>query len=501
MQENSIRFKKVLLLITVCFAIIMGDTLTVNADQGKVIDNSLYVKIYSTKCKCWTAHNSVYGGHSEVSPDCFFAWTGKPICPNVLIKDGNYTLKEGVDYTITYANNVDIGSGKVIVKGKGEWEGTSEYEFSIHAVQLDEGKRFTFNLSKKTFTADGTKKDPKVVSIKDNWRGVYLKEGVDYEVRGYLDDVYAGTGSVCILGKNNYEGVGWTGSRGLYFSCAIPYTINGISLENADIRLKKTVYTYDGSAKTPTVTAKYKGKKLVKGKDYILRYRNNEDDGTAYVYIVGKGIYTDTVKMSFVILPYNSGMDAVYGDGTFISKKCVYGITDEDDREVELCCPATKNIKNLKVPATITCGGIKYKVTSIGHKAFYKNKKIETLEVGNNVKNIENYAFYACTKLKSVKFGAKLDLIGSSSFRKCTKLTSVTLPKNLDELGKNAFYGCTKLKTITINAKSVVDIDEGAIKNISKKAVIKVPAKHFKRYKKIFKPRTGFRKTMRIKKK
>ena len=71
----------------------------------------------------------------------------------------------------------------------------------------------------------------------------------------------------------------------------------------------------------------------------------------------------------------------------------------------------------------------------------------------------------------------------------------------MEELGKNAFYGCKKLKTITINASSVIDIEENAIKGISKKAVIKVPSKHLKKYRKKFKTNTGYKKTMKIKKK
>ncbi len=154
------------------------------------------------------------------------------------------------------------------------------------------------------------------------------------------------------------------------------------------------------------------------------------------------------------------------------------------------------------IPATIKCEGITYKVTSIGQKAFYKNTKIKSVEVGNNVTSIENYAFYGCKNMASLNFGKKVEVIGSSAFRKCTKLTAVTLPKSMEELGKNAFYGCSKLKTITINANSVIDIEEGAIKGISNKAVIKVPKKHYKKYQKKLTSRTGYKKkTMKLKKK
>jgi hypothetical protein len=47
----------------------------------------------------------------------------------------------------------------------------------------------------------------------------------------------------------------------------------------------------------------------------------------------------------------------------------------------------------------------------------------------------------------------------------------------------------------------VIDVNDNAIKGISKKAVIKVPSKLVKKYKKEFGSKTGFKKSMSIKKK
>ena len=233
-----------------------------------------------------------------------------------------------------------------------------------------------------------------------------------------------------------------------------------------------------------------------------MSYKDNINDGAAYVIITGTGIYEGAVSMSFTILPHSAGKESVYDKGdTLISGNYVYEVTDDEDFEIELSSTSNKNISNVVIPATVKSDGITYKVTSIGEKAFYKNAKIKKVTIGNNVESIENYAFYGCKNITSVKFGKNVELIGSSSFRKCTKLTSITLPKSMEELGKNAFYGCKKLKTITINAGGVIDVEENAIKGISKKAVIKVPAKYLKKYKKEFKSKTGYRKTMKIKKK
>lgn len=342
------------------------------------------------------------------------------------------------------------------------------------------------SLSFNTYIADKTAKYPEVIV---NYNGNILVNGTDYEVT-YEKNTDAGIATAIITGIGKYGD-----------AVKKEFTINGISMEDVDISLKKTIYTYDGSAKTPTINATYNGTKLVNGLDYILSYKNNQDDGTAEVIVTGKGMFVDAVSLTFVILPYNSGMDSVYEEGTLIDGNFVYGITDDEKNEVELCCPAKIDLKKIQIPATISdADGKIYTVTSIGEKAFYKNKKISSIIIGNNIKSIEDYAFYGCNKINKIVFGKNVEIIGNSSFRKCTKLSSIVLPKSLDELGKNAFYGCSKLNSITLNSNSVIDINTNAIKNVSKKVVIKVPKKLIKKYKKEFTRKTGYKNTMVIKK-
>ncbi len=79
----------------------------------------------------------------------------------------------------------------------------------------------------------------------------------------------------------------------------IEYTAKNIS--DCTITLSKTSYTYDGSAKKPTVTVKSGSTKLTEGTDYTVSYSNNTNVGTATVTITGKGNYTGSVKKTFTI--------------------------------------------------------------------------------------------------------------------------------------------------------------------------------------------------------
>ncbi len=60
---------------------------------------------------------------------------------------------------------------------------------------------------------------------------------------------------------------------------------------------------YTGKALKPSVTVKDDDKKLIKGTDYTLSYKNNTKPGKATVTITGKGNYTGTKTVTFNIVP------------------------------------------------------------------------------------------------------------------------------------------------------------------------------------------------------
>lgn len=62
-------------------------------------------------------------------------FTGSPIEPNVIVTYGEgaekSTLEEGKDYTVEYEDNTDVGVGKAMIAGKGDFAGTKTVEFNI----------------------------------------------------------------------------------------------------------------------------------------------------------------------------------------------------------------------------------------------------------------------------------------------------------------------------------------------------------------------------------
>ena len=167
---------------------------------------------------------------------------------------------------------------------------------------------------------------------------------------------------------------------------------------------------------------------------------------------------------------------------SYTVNKLKYKVTNADMKgsgTVTLTGTTKKKAKltKLTVPKTVKINGAVFKVTAIGTKAFNKFTKIKTVTIGDNVKTI-----------------------GTSAFAGNTALTKVTIGKGVTKIGKSAFSGDKKLKTITIKSKKLKSVGKNAIKSIDKKATIKVPKAQLKNYKKLFSSKTGFKKTMKVKK-
>lgn len=140
------------------------------------------------------------------------------------------------------------------------------------------------------------------------------------------------------------------------------------------------------------------------------------------------------------------GTKLIVGTNTFV-------VTNVKAKTVSYKATKNKKAAKITIPATVKSGKQVYKVTTIADNAFKNNKKIKTVVVGKNVRTI----------------------------------------------GKKAFYGCKNLKKITVQSSIIKKVGAKAFKGINKKAVIKVPSKKYKAYKKVFKGK-GQVKTVTIKK-
>lgn len=108
------------------------------------------------------------------------------------------------------------------------------------------------------------------------------------------------------------------------------------------------------------------------------------------------------------------------------------------------CVGAKKSKANVKIPSTVKIKKKTFKVTEIASNAFYKDKKLKKLTIGNNVKFVRTSAFEACKNLKSVTVGKKAQVIYKNAFKNCKKLSAITLKQNYIKIYKSAFSGIAK---------------------------------------------------------
>lgn len=131
-----------------------------------------------------------------------FTKTGVAVKPKVTVKDGTKVLTVNTDYVVRYKNNINSGTGSVVVSGRGKYTGSATKTFKIVEPEIKDISKCTITLNKETFSYTGKEIKPQVTVKYGN---TVLKIKTDYNVR-YTNNVTAGTGTVVISGIGNYEG-------------------------------------------------------------------------------------------------------------------------------------------------------------------------------------------------------------------------------------------------------------------------------------------------------
>ncbi len=208
-------------------------------------------------------------------------YTGNSISALPVITYNGATLTKGTDYTLTYSNNVNVGTGTVTIKGQGNFKGTTSKTFSISARAMTDTS--VANVSSQTYTGN-------VISplLTITYNNKTLKKDTDYTL-SYSNNINAGTATITITGKGNF-----TGTTSKTFSISAR-AMTDTSVANVSSQ------TYTGNVISPLPTITYNNKTLKKDTDYTLSYSNNINAGTATITITGKGNFTGTTSKTFSI--------------------------------------------------------------------------------------------------------------------------------------------------------------------------------------------------------
>lgn len=110
-----------------------------------------------------------------------------------------------------------------------------------------------------------------------------------------------------------------------------------------------------------------------------------------------------------------------------------------------------KNIKKLTIPATVTIQKVKFKVTEIGSKAFKKQKKLEKVIIGSNVKKIGSQAFYGAKELENITIKSKgINSIGKNAWKGISSKAEIRVPKSKLNSYTRLFRGKGQAKSVKI---------------------------------------------------
>ena len=240
--------------------------------------------------------------------------------PAPVVTFNGMTLVKGTDYSVSYENNVNVGTATATVTALAN---STKYSGSASK---------TFSITKKALTVKA-----------DNKSVTYGDEAPQYTVSydGFVNNetkaVLGGTLSLTCSYVKNQSGVGTydiTPSGYTSDNYDITFT-NGTltvgtkALENsfiADI----DALTYTSEAQTPAPVLTFHEMTLAAGTDYTVAYSNNTNAGTATVTCTGQGNYSGQAQKTFTINP------ATLTSVTLAQTEFMYNLYDPQPQTAEI---------------------------------------------------------------------------------------------------------------------------------------------------------------------
>ena len=217
-----------------------------------------YTPVISIANAVITCDSATYNGQTQVAT-------------NIVVTLSGSTLVSGTDYTISNNDGgINAGNYTFTVNGIGNYSGSKNGTFTIGKV-----------------TPIVTTPTAKVLTYNGSAQELVNAGSTDYGTLKYSSD---GTSySTSIPTATNY------GSYTVYYKVEGDSNVNDVAPATvqcsinekqvtATVELSQSTYTYDGTAKEPTVTVK-DGSTVIDPSEYTVTYSNNINAGTATVTI------------------------------------------------------------------------------------------------------------------------------------------------------------------------------------------------------------------------
>lgn len=257
-----------------------------------------------------------------------------------------------------------------------------------------------------------------------------LREGVDYKITSYDNNVNAGEAAINIEGMGNYKK-----------STRVPFVIEPADITGGEVTGVKgapVVTLVDLTGETEEKVT------LTAGVDYEVSYDEEDritENGKEKVRTVikGKNNYKgETAAYLDMEIEAGTEVELPVGNGSITVKK----IWNADKTQATITVESSRDISGDADLSFLDNLGNR---TIIGERAFRENGKLVSVILPDNTILIGSTAFELCSKLNTINIPDSCESIESFAFYG-TALTEVVFPKSVQSLGNKCFYAITNLK-------------------------------------------------------
>lgn len=318
--------------------------------------------------------------------------------PAETVKYNGVTLTYGKHYDRSFEDNINVGTGKVIINGIGNYTGTNYATFIISPRDLSTG------------SIDVGEEDENGCVNIDNivvtCIGFTLVEDVDYTLEVSYSELNGYKLANCVVtGIGNYTGT----LNGGYFveklpdeeepiepEPDVPEEVEPIDINTLEFTVNPDSYTYTGEAFKPVVN---NTDGLIEDTDYTVDYNGDFTNvGEHQIIIAGIGNYTGSIKYDITINPAIITEDNIVID----SYEGIYDINSisvvidnrilKKDIDYTIDIQYVENKETMFIEAIVTINGIG-NYTGIVTQTYNINKIIINISTNYYIDNIESVEY------------------------------------------------------------------------------------------------------------
>ena len=223
-------------------------------------------------------------------------FTGLAITPTIELSRNGTALVEGVDFTVAFSPNINVGTVEITITGIGGFSGTTTTSFEIVPFEIvitpdaDQNKLFGDEDPIFTFTHNPTL--------------VVAADEINFAANARLGRADGETVGIYAFTLGNLQAVAGANYTIVMVNDPETFEIKGLDISDGSIEIADiAAHVFTGLAITPTVEVSRKGLSLVEGVDFAVAFSANVNVGTVEITITGIGGFSGDTTITFEILP------------------------------------------------------------------------------------------------------------------------------------------------------------------------------------------------------